>query len=242
MNNLPEERLMLELEKCLVQADEPSRFFQILDDIGALKTTFPELHELTGVVAGPPNHHKEDSTFKHTMMVLDEMKQIRPDDELAMLMAIAHDLGKGVTDEDQLPSHPTHAKNGPDVATELAERLSMSRRQRRAMRKAARLHMRFHDIDDLRESTVIEMVENCRESTLNRLRDLAVADSRGRIPSSEVDTKAIDRRLEAARQACDEWTGERLIENGFDPADMGGKEFGDLLRQRRVEKMREVER
>lgn len=36
--------------------------------------------------------------------------------------------------------------------------------------------------------------------------------------------------------------GVRLIEEGYHPEEIGGKEFGDLLHQKRVEMMREIER
>lgn len=241
MDHLPEERLLKELEKTLIQADEPSRFFRILDDIGALEKTFPELDALTDVPAGPTEHHQEGSAFNHTMLVLEEMNDRRPNDELALLMALAHDLGKGVTDERQLPSHPAHEKAGAPVAEAMAERLSMSNEQQRAMHDAARFHMNMLRIEELNESTVIDMCERVSSENLDRLADLAIADSLGREPHREINLDAIDARINAAKTAIDEWTGQRLIEDGYSPSEMGGEEFGALLKQRRVEHMRDLE-
>lgn len=241
MNNLPEERLAQELEKVLVQADEPSRFFEILDEIDALRTTFPELHALKSIAAGPQDWHQEGSAFDHTMMVLQEMKELRPDDELSLLMSISHDLGKSATDEEDLPSHPAHGKHGVPVVEEMADRLSMSNEQENAMRAACRHHMKMQDIADLRESTVIKLVEEQDMETIFRLIDLVEADAAGRVPEGEADVGTMFARVFAARAAIEHWTGEKLINEGYDPADMGGEEFGDLLHQKRVELMREIE-
>jgi tRNA nucleotidyltransferase (CCA-adding enzyme) len=237
LSSLPQERVRMEMEKALVQADEPSRFFEVLDDIGALKTTFPELYDLMGVSAGPDEFHKEEDAFVHTMMVLDEMSKLRPNDALAGLMALAHDLGKAKTAGGQ--NHGGHCKKGMDIVSKMASRLSMSNEQERAMREASRLHMRFHNIDELRASTVVKTWEEMNH--FHRMLDLAIADSRGRIPSGGSPQGKILARFGAAKAAVEEWDGERLIEEGYDPDEMGGKEFGDLLHQKRVELMREFE-
>jgi len=238
--SLPPERYRLELIKTLKQAEEPSEFFYVLDEVGALEQTFPELADLQGVTAGPEQWHGEGDTFEHTMMVLEEAKKLRSDDPLLLLMAIAHDLGKAVTQEEDLPSHPGHAKNGVPIAEDMARRLSMSNEQRKAMKDAALMHMRLNDSEDLRASTVIEMVQNAQD--IDRLLDLTHADTQGRIPKGDFDRQKAQARIDAAQQAVDEWDGKRLIEAGHSPDEMGGEDFGNLLHQKRVERMRELER
>ena len=237
--SLPQERVRMEMEKALVQADEPSRFFRVLEEIAALDYTFPELHEMKGVPAGPTEYHDEGDSLTHTMLVLDEMKELRPDDELALLMALAHDLGKGVTREEDLPGHPTHAKNGVEVVREMADRLAFSNEQESAMVEAVRFHMRFHDVEDLNDSTIVSMWKDM--DNFHRLWDLALADSKGREPEGEPPSKMAFRRFAAARKAVDEWTGQRLIDEGYSPEEMGGENFGNLLHQKQVERMRELE-
>lgn len=239
LDELPQERVRMELEKTFAQVDEPSRFFNALDDASALNVAFPELAELTHVPAGPPSFHSEGSAFEHTMLVLDEMNKLRPNDELALLMALAHDLGKGTTPDESLPSHPGHGNSGVPIVTAMSERLGMSNTQSRAMIEACRFHMRFHEIESLRESTVVQMWLDMNH--VSRLIALASADGRGREPRRDVSREDITRRLSAAQKACDEWTGSRLIEEGHDPDEMGGENFGNLLHQKRVERMRELE-
>lgn len=239
LTTLPQERVRMEMEKALVQAGEPSQFFDILNIVGALDVTFPELNALRGVPAGPPEFHEEGTAFRHTMMVLDEMVALRSNDELAALMAIAHDIGKGTTPEAMLPSHHQHGKRGLDVIEAMAERLSMSNEQEKVMKDAARWHMPVADIEDLRESTVINLLNEVRDPS--RLVSLAAADALGRRPQGDFNQADAFRRFANASQAISEWHGGRLIEEGYDPDEMGGEQFGNLLHQKRVERMRELE-
>jgi len=237
--SLPEERIRMETTKTFVQAETPSQFFELLDSVDALETCFPVLNGLKSVPAGPKKYHQEGSAFRHSLLCLDEMKKRRPNDSLAMLMSLVHDYGKIETDYHDLPRHPGHTKSGIPIVEEMADRLSMSRTQKTAMRTACRDHMKLMDAMDLRESTVIDMFQ--RVDSIERLIDLVHADNDGRRPSKEWNDSVARARFDAAKQACDEWTGQRLIENGYDPDEMGGEEFGNLLRQKRVERMREIE-
>lgn len=237
--DLPQERVRMEMEKTFKQADRPSIFFDTLVMVDALHDTFPELAALREVPAGPEPHHREGSAYRHTMMVMDEMARIREGDELALLMAMAHDLGKAVTLEEDLPNHPNHGKQGLPIIEDMCDRLAMSNEQEDVMKDAARWHMPMNNIEELRESTVIDMEQEVHDTA--RLVSLSAADSRGRSPSTEFDQPTAFGRLLCASRAIEEWTGERLIEEGYSPAEMGGKNFGDLLRQKRVEFMRRLE-
>jgi len=236
---LPSERIRLELEKTFKQADTPRVFFDMLAAVGALEHTFPELSALVGVPAGPDEFHGERDSLHHTMLVLSEMQDIRPNDETALLMVLSHDLGKAETPRSKLPSHPKHSVTGLDVVDSMAERLSMSNSQQKAMRDSVRYHMQVSDIDDLRESTVISLVQDAADPA--RLVSLSQADTRGRIPSGEFDEARAFERFAAASQAIEEWHGQSLIDEGYSPEEMGGEAFGNLLNQKRVELMRELE-
>lgn len=236
--SLPPERYRLELEKTFKQAENPSKFFRILDEVGALEKTFPELAKLINVPAGPPEHHQEGSAFEHTMMVLDEMHELRPNDELALLMAMAHDLGKSKTPTETLPNHYGHGENGARQSREMFARLAMSREQVNAMKEATRHHMRLQNIEEMRDSTVLSTWQNLRFP--DRMIDLLEADARGRIPEGDFDRELIESRFEQAQRAFNEVTGQDLIDEGYSPDEMGGEEFGNLVHQRRVERMGKI--
>lgn len=239
LENLPGERIRMELEKSFKESDTPRIFFDMLSLTDSLRYAFPELHDLESIPAGPPEFHKERDALHHTLLVLSEMNKRRPNDEIALLMAMAHDLGKGATPSNEFPHHYNHGENGIPIIKEMCERLSCSKEQRRAMIEASKHHMKLHDIEDLRDGTMIDLWEETRY--MGRLFDLAIADSLGRIPEGEICHGKLIRRLGAARKACDDVMGRDLIDDGYDPEEMGGKEFGNLLHQKRVEKFREIE-
>jgi hypothetical protein len=111
----------------------------------------------------------------------------------------------------------------------------------------------MHDLADLREATVLELVEALRDDyevshpgdeavvthvTLDELIALGVADGRGRIPSSELDREFARALFDRALAVLDGIDGQHVFEN-FDAPE--GPHFGDLLHQERVRAMRNPE-
>jgi tRNA nucleotidyltransferase (CCA-adding enzyme) len=248
LHALPNERWGMELVKALKQAPAPSRFFRVLDGLGALSVVLPELAVLTNVPAGPPHAHEEGTAFDHTMLVIDEMAQLRPGEPRALLAAMAHDLGKGLTPVETLPSHPKHHLLGARLVEPLVERLCLSNELEGVMRSAARQHMKCHDLTDLRAKTMLELAEALRADysvdnpgdeptvahlTVEEFIDLGVADSRGRRPQGKFDAEAARERFNRALAVLDSVGGEHVIDR-FDPDPDDGEQFARLLEQERI--------
>lgn len=80
--------------------------FICLREVCALKTLFPEIDRLFGVPQ-ISQWHPEVDTGVHVMLVLDQAARLT--DDLAVRFAVVcHDLGKGTTPADILPSHKGH--------------------------------------------------------------------------------------------------------------------------------------
>ena len=119
---LARERVMLELEKALLQADRPSVFFDVLREMDQLRPWFSECADLIGVPQNP-RFHTEGDVWNHTMLVLDAAAQYRERAERPlglMLAALTHDFGKPETTE--LESGVFHAYGHEQVGAEIAER------------------------------------------------------------------------------------------------------------------------
>ena len=239
IDKLPKQRIRMEMEKNFKQCEDPTKFFKVLSSVDALEVSFPRLHRLRDVPAGPPEHHAEGSAFTHTMMVLDKMFKFRGNDPDGLLAALTHDFGKLETPREEWPSHHGHAKQGLAVAERFANRLSMSNHQRRVMRDANRHHMRLHSIEQMNEATIFDLVAQLHVEP-DLLVDLAAADSWGRIPATGFPKELARERLNRAVQAMDDVSGRDLIEDGRDPSEIGGEKFGKLLRDRRIERMHEL--
>jgi len=103
ISDLPKERIWGELEKLLLQAEQPSIGVKWLYDLGVVRQIFPELQALIGVPQ-EPEWHPEGDVDVHTLMVVDEARKLiegldHPRSVAVMVGALCHDLGKPPTTE-----------------------------------------------------------------------------------------------------------------------------------------------
>jgi len=236
LDTIAPQRIQKELSKVFRLAEEPRRFFDVLESFGALEVLFPLIEEMTTVPAGPPEHHAEGTTFEHTMRVLEEAHNQMPDNKRVLWAALGHDMGKVLTDESELPNHPLHEKTGPDAVEEFADNIKLPNTHRKIMKDAARFHMRFHQVDELREATLIRMVDRFGEPnlTVDEFIALGVADGLGREPQNvKGNVSKIRETLNATQQVIDEFGGDEAFEKfDLDPSD--GEKIGDLILQERI--------
>jgi len=207
-------------------------FFDTLKDESVLEHYFPLINELTTIPAGPEEHHKEGTAYEHTMRVLDE-SQKEGGTHIDLYAALAHDFGKLATDEEELPSHPKHAVKAKEPLNEFINRHELTEPLPEAMHFAARYHMYFHKISDLRGKTLLDFANALDESPFsaeNCVR-LALADSNGRVPRAESDSEAIREHITFAKDSRNEVTTE-TIEKNYDVNSPEHKD--DLLLQDRI--------
>ena len=175
------ERVWAELAKALAEAT-PSRFFETLRACGALARLFPEVERLWGIPQ-PPKWHPEIDTGVHTMMVVDTAARLSPDPEVRFA-ALTHDLGKGTTAVEILPSHHGHEGRSVHLIEALCERLRAPRRFRDLARLVARYHGQVHKLDELRPATLLDLLEGAdafrRPDRFDQMVTACEADFRGR--------------------------------------------------------------
>ena len=82
----------------------------------------------------------------------------RPDRELAVYMALGHDLGKTLTPETEWPRHIGHENRGRALALALGERLRLPSAFIRAGEMAARWHMTAARYPELRPGTRVDLL------------------------------------------------------------------------------------
>lgn len=230
---LSKERVMLELEKALLQAEHPSVFFETLREMNQLRPWFSEVANLIGVPQNP-RFHTEGDVWNHTMLVLDAAAQYR---ERAgrplglMLAALTHDFGKPATTE--LVSGVFHAYGHEEAGAALAERFL-----RRLTNETALIEY-VSNLTALHMKPNVIVASGASIKTSNRMFDRAVdpealiclsmADGQGTISrypyvSCEENLEA---RLDAYREtmAQPHVMGRDLIDAGLEP----GADFSDFL-------------
>jgi tRNA nucleotidyltransferase (CCA-adding enzyme) len=150
------ERVWRELAKALGEP-RPSRFFEVLRACSALSRLFPELDRLFGVPQ-PPQWHPEIDTGVHTLMVVDMAARLSQGLEVRFA-ALTHDLGKGTTSREILPSHRGHEARSVVLLDALCERLKVPRRCCALARVVARYHGLVHKVTELTPKTILDLLE-----------------------------------------------------------------------------------
>ena len=191
---------------------------------------FPEIEALFGVPQ-PKQHHPEEDTGVHVMMVLEQAAKLT-DDLKVRFAALVHDLGKGSTPESEWPRHIAHEQRGVALVEQLCERLRVPRDFRDLAILVTQYHGLYHRAAELKASTLLKLLQNLdlfrRPQRLEQFLSACEADSRGRTGFEELEYEQPDiiRNAFKAAAAVDSQT---VIADGF-----SGKEIGDELTKRRI--------
>jgi tRNA nucleotidyltransferase (CCA-adding enzyme) len=152
------ERVWQEIARGLME-QKPSRMFAVLRDCGALARIIPELDALWGVPQ-PEKHHPEIDTGVHVMMVIDYAA--RQGHALPVrVAALLHDLGKGVTPEEQWPRHFGHEGRSVKLVEQVCKRLKIPNDCRDLAIMTAREHGNIARAFELRGNTIVTLLERC---------------------------------------------------------------------------------
>ncbi len=183
LDALVPERIWQELRRTLA-LPRPSAFLRCLHDTGALKAILPELDALYGVPQRA-EFHPEVDTGIHQEMVSDMAARLAPGDDLIGFAALTHDLGKALTPHDALPRHVMHEQRGLKPLAALCERLKVPTDHRQLAEAVCREHLNVHRIDELRDATVLELIQRCdgfrRPERIAQIALACECDKRGRL-------------------------------------------------------------
>ncbi|WP_343032232.1 multifunctional CCA addition/repair protein [Allochromatium palmeri] len=175
------ERVWQEMARALGET-QPSCFFEVLRDSGALARLLPEVDRLWGVPQ-TQKWHPEIDTGVHAMLVIDMAARLSPELEIRFA-ALCHDLGKGTTPPEILPSHHGHEERGLPMVESISARFRVPNRCRELAHLTTAQHGRIHKVDELRASTILDVFERTdafrRPKRFEQLLVACEADFRGR--------------------------------------------------------------
>lgn len=228
LSGLASERIFGELEKALLKAKKPSRFFAVLRQMQQLSCWFPEVEALIDVPQ-EPRFHPEGDVWVHTMQVLDRAADRR---EWAaypqgfMMSALCHDFGKPATTDcvDGVIHALTHESAGVPVAETFLDRITQDRKLKKYVLNMVLLHMRPYGM----------YKQNASPKSMCRLFDAAECPE-DLLLLDRADSGKNDPEAESYLQNALAWyrellsrpmvTGSDLKAMGFRP----GKEYGEAL-------------
>lgn len=230
LDALVPERVWQELRKALA-SPRPSAFLRTLHEAHALGPILPELEALYGVPQRA-EYHPEVDTGVHQEMVSDMAAQLTPGDDLVGFAALVHDLGKGLTPREQWPRHIMHEQRGIKPVRELCARLKVPAEHQQLAEAVCREHLNVHRIDELRDATVLELIQRCdglrRPERMARIALCCEADKRGRLGfhDSDYPQGATLLRLHQAAMA--------VQARELDTTHLRGPAIGEALQRARV--------
>ena len=236
-----------ETEKALTEPS-PWRYFEALQECGALAIIFPELDTLFGVPQ-PAKHHPEIDTGIHVMLTLqaalrlmqEQQVEWTKEQKVATLFALlCHDLGKGLTPPERLPSHPGHEEISEFLSKKVCKRMRAPNPVKRLSSLVAGYHTHCHRAFELKPSTVMRLFEALdlfrRPETLEPFLLACEADAKGRTGLEQRDYNQADYLRDCA-QAANQVAAKELVNLGYK-----GETLGIELRKRRIDAIRAIKR
>lgn len=137
------ERIQAELLRTL-ELPESARGIELLDELGLLGHILPEVRALHGVPQ-PEAYHPEGDVFVHTILAL-RVADGFVRDPMVKLAILLHDIGKPQALRNHRGVHMGgHCLIGAKLATTVARRLKLTRRDTHRLSFLIRQHMRIAD-------------------------------------------------------------------------------------------------
>src|SRR5690349_1185020 len=152
IHQVSRERVRDELTKLLTEG-RARRAFLLLDETGLLQEVLPETSAMKGVEQ-PPQFHPEGDVFVHTLLLLDKLPHPCP--KTLAWGALLHDVGKPPTFRvapDRI-RFDGHVEIGVKMAQEICRRLRFSNEDTEQILSLVNNHMRFADVQKMKESTL----------------------------------------------------------------------------------------
>ncbi len=235
VDSLVPERVWQEFEKALKESN-PECFIQTLRDCGALKVLFPELERLFGVPQSV-QHHPEVDTGIHTLMVLQRAAQLS-NSGAVRFAALTHDLGKGLTPPDILPSHYGHEERSYDLVRKLCQRYHAPKAFQQLAEMNARYHTHIHRAFEQQAKTCVNVLESCDAFRKpERFEDLLIAcqaDSQGRLGFEQRPYPQAD-FFRIVLRACQAVNVHAIIQQGYQ-----GEQIRERLHRERISATKQV--
>lgn len=136
-----------------------ARFLIILDNLKLLERILPEVSNLKRIHHDPKHHPEGRTVFEHVIKCI----AISNGDYLSQLAILFHDIGKTPTmviDEGKGPSYYYHAKVGAKMVEAVCDRLKFSCFQTEALVYAARNHMKWHRILEMKPAKIAKLINS----------------------------------------------------------------------------------
>jgi tRNA nucleotidyltransferase (CCA-adding enzyme) len=154
LSSLSAERIWQEMERSLADT-HPEVFFQVLYQCQALKSLWPDLHDLWDT----PDLEKSQAKIcsgSQTMMVLKQAVFLT-DRTTVRFASVCHNLGKSLTQQNTLPANADHEIAGVALIEAVCKRLRVPTAHKNLALKVCQFHLYAHKVFQLKASTILKL-------------------------------------------------------------------------------------
>lgn len=234
---LTAERVWQETFKAL-QSDSIRTFVEVLRECNALEVLFPEIDRMFGVPQ-KPRWHPEIDCGVHLLMALDQAVAITKDPAIRYGVLV-HDLGKGTTPEEILPSHYGHEERGVPLVAEMSNRIKAPKQYRQLGEKISRWHLLCHKVFELKATTIMKILEGLdtirKPEIVTQFTLACEADARGRLHFENTPYP----QGAWLRKVADEIKDIRLDHD--EREGLTGVQIGEKLRRKRLSVIKQMQK
>ncbi len=229
LSALTPERSWKEISRALME-DRPDVFIEVLHSCGALHTMLPEVDALFGVPQ-PAAHHPEIDTGAHVLSVLRQCAEHQQ--PLTVRWAcLLHDLGKGLTPQEEWPRHIAHEHRGIKLIKAVNERCKAPRDCQELAVLVGEYHTHGHRALELKASTLLELLQTFdvyrRPQRFEEFIAACEMDARGRLGLEQREYPQAA-YLRGAAEVARAVQVQPLVEQGYK-----GAELGEALKRERL--------
>lgn len=179
LQRISAERIRDELLKIL-SSNYPYNGILKLKETGILEIILPELEKCFGVDQVSPGRHHIYDVGTHSILTLKYTAQ-RNTDPITRFAALIHDIGKYKTykkREDQTITFYNHEVIGARIASQIAERLKLSKKQKEKLFKLVRYHQ-FTVNENQTDSAIRRFIREVGQENIKDIIDIRVGDRLG---------------------------------------------------------------
>lgn len=229
LDYLTKERVWKEIEKTL-NTNAPSLFFLILKQCNALATIFPDLNKLWGI----PEHakwHPEKDAGLHTMLALKQAVKLTTDPKIRFAV-LCHDLGKGLTKPEILPSHYGHEQRGVELINNWCIKYKVPSDYKDLAIKVTAWHLHCHNAFKLNPKTILKLFLSLdafrKPNNLHSFLIACTADSKGRLGMENNDYPQAKFLIKIFEEI------KKITAAQFVLTNASGKKLGELIRSHQI--------
>ena len=241
LESVKPERVFEEIKKVFL-LEKPSDFFRYLLANNMLHYHFAEISVLAGVPQ-VEKYHPEGDVFEHTMLALDRFIELIDEDliegEKRCMLAysiLMHDIGKGVTLEEEYPHHYKHDKFGLDAFDMLIEREGyiLPNSWIKATKFFIKNHMKINYVFRMNPGKLVRLLERIKRSPFNCIDYTlgVVSDKAGRGETDAFDEECFNGKIMLLGRLYTKMY-EETSGSDIDHERYSGEEIGEQLFQLR---------